>query len=238
MIESRENPQSEKTMSVSSPNTRNFLAPKFENGQQWHESLGCVPMGRVLFTPWPGSATEQDLIELADRDERYCEWIYGTLVEKPSGDFKRRIVMRIINQLSTRIVGHGMIRYAAAAMRTISGCIRAPDIAYISFNRLPQGTRPKDRIPTISPQLVVEVMTETNTENEIQLKLADYFASGTELAWIIHPDTRTVDIHVKPTAPDHFVADADVIQGAGPLPKYFRPIPVNKFFETVDSQAR
>jgi hypothetical protein len=29
-----------------------------------------------------------------------------------------------------------------------------------------------------------------------------------------------------------------VIQRAGPLPKYFRPIPVNKFFETVDSQAR
>jgi energy-coupling factor transporter ATP-binding protein EcfA2 len=40
--------------------------------------------------PWPGTATEADLLRLVERDKRLCELIDGTLVEKPVGLIERR----------------------------------------------------------------------------------------------------------------------------------------------------
>jgi Uma2 family endonuclease len=57
-------------------------------------------------------------------------------------------------------------------------------------------------VPAVSPDLAVEVVSENNTEREIQIKLGEYFAGGTRLAWIIDPVARTARIH---HAPDHYI---------------------------------
>jgi hypothetical protein len=61
------------------------VAPKFDNGEEWHHGLGDVPLSRIIFDPWPGTATEEDLLLMVERDKRLCELIDGTLVEKPPG---------------------------------------------------------------------------------------------------------------------------------------------------------
>src|SRR6476646_1572958 len=61
-------------------------APRhFDNAAEWLHSLGDIPLERIIFDPWPGTATEADLLLFVERDKRLCELIDGTLVEKPVG---------------------------------------------------------------------------------------------------------------------------------------------------------
>ena len=49
------------------------------------DRLGGVPASRVRFVPTPGTATEQDVIDVHDRTNRLCELVDGVLVEKVMG---------------------------------------------------------------------------------------------------------------------------------------------------------
>ena len=42
---------------------------------EWLHSLGDVPLERIIFDPPPGTATEEDLLRLVERDKRLCELI-------------------------------------------------------------------------------------------------------------------------------------------------------------------
>ena len=51
------------------------------------EELGVSP-DRVLARPYPGTATVEDLIAVNDHEDRICELVEGTLVEKVMGYFE------------------------------------------------------------------------------------------------------------------------------------------------------
>ncbi len=48
-------------------------------------SLGRVSPARVRLRPFPGTATERDVIAVHDRENRLCELVDGTQVEKVMG---------------------------------------------------------------------------------------------------------------------------------------------------------
>ena len=47
--------------------------------------LGNIPAERVRLHPSPGTATEKDVLDVLDRENRPCELVEGTLVEKAMG---------------------------------------------------------------------------------------------------------------------------------------------------------
>src|SRR5437016_13438041 len=49
------------------------------------DRLGGVPLERIRFRPYPGTATIQDVIDIQAHEDRLCELIEGVLVEKPMG---------------------------------------------------------------------------------------------------------------------------------------------------------
>ena len=49
------------------------------------KQLGNIPADRIRARPAPGTATEKDVTELADRENRLCELVDGVLVEKTAG---------------------------------------------------------------------------------------------------------------------------------------------------------
>src|SRR4051794_10375287 len=49
------------------------------------EQLGDIPTHRILLRPYPGTATEQDVITIEARENRLCELVDGVLVEKTMG---------------------------------------------------------------------------------------------------------------------------------------------------------
>jgi Uma2 family endonuclease len=70
--------------------------------------------------------------------------------------------------------------------------VRGPDISYWAKGRLQE-------IPVgyieIAPDLLVEVMSPSNTRKQITGKLREYFAKGVHLVWVISPEDRTLTIY-------------------------------------------
>jgi hypothetical protein len=67
------------------------------------ERLGPIPLDRIRTNPPPGSATERDVIEIHDRENRLCELLDGTLVEKTAGCFESYLAMKLGCFLATFI---------------------------------------------------------------------------------------------------------------------------------------
>ena len=73
--------------------------------------------------------------------------------------------------------------------------VRGPDISYWSKERLKEV--PVGYI-TISPDMLVEVLSPSNTSKQIRTKLTEYFAKGVRLVWVIAPEDRTLTIYRMP----------------------------------------
>ncbi len=50
----------------------------------------------------------------------------------------------------------------------------------------------------IAPDMLVEVLSPSNTSKQIRAKLQEYFARGVRLAWVIAPEDRTLTIYRTP----------------------------------------
>ena len=72
--------------------------------------------------------------------------------------------------------------------------IRIPDVSFIESHRLAQyewaGLRP---FP-VAPDLIIEVLTDSDREGEVGERIDDFFAAGTRIAWILdgRDDTLTM----------------------------------------------
>jgi Uma2 family endonuclease len=218
------------------PPAARFTPPRhFDNGAEWLRALGDVPMERIVFDPWPGTATEADLLVFVERDKRLCELIDGTLVEKPVGYWEGVIAMNLEVELSAhaRKLDAGAVSGADSTMRMkSSNRVRLPDVAFVSKERLPKTLAP---IPTLAPDLAVEVLSKTNTRAEMAQKLIEYFQSGTRLAWIIDPQTRTVAIYHAPGEPTRVLDITGELDSEQVLPGF--KLPVAEAFRGVPADA-
>ena len=191
---------------------------------EWLRALGGVPLNRIIFDPWPGTATEADLLRLVERDKRLCELIDDTLVEKPVGFWEDRIAMNLVLRLGPYVesTGAGIVAGAAATLRMASSDrIRLPDVSFISSARLPKTLAP---VPTVAPDLAVEVLSESNTFAEMEQKRKEYFESGTHLAWFIDPPTRTVAVYHAPGEPTRVLHEGDSLDGEQVVPGFSMPV--------------
>jgi Uma2 family endonuclease len=194
-------------------------ARPIENLVDLLERLGNIPPWRVRYHPPLGTATEADL--LAVLKERVCELIDGVLVEKPLG-FNESMLAHFVSVRIDAFVrprNLGVITGEAGTIRLLSGRVRIPDAAFFSWDRLPGRRPPAVPIPDLTPDLAVEVLSESNTPEEMKLKRQEYFGAGTQLVWEIDPDTRTARAY---TAPDTYteLASTDVLDGATILPGF------------------
>jgi Uma2 family endonuclease len=164
------------------------------------DRLGNISAERIRFRPPPGTATEQDIVEIEDRENRLCELVDGALVEKVMGYRESllagAILMFLREFVDTRNLG--LVSGADGMMRLYPGLVRIPDVAFTSWDRLPAGRVPDQAIPDLAPDLAVEVLSKGNTPGEMQRKLREYFDAGVRLVWLVDPDARTVAVYCEP----------------------------------------
>jgi len=118
--------------------------------------LGNIPANRVRLHPTPGTATEKDVIEVLDRENRPCELVEGTLVEKPVGYKESEIAGLILTFLNNFVRPRklGIITGPDGTIRLFAGLVRIPDVAFASWDRFPDRKRPRIPIPDLAPDLV------------------------------------------------------------------------------------
>lgn len=108
-------------------------------------------------------------------------------------------------------------------MRILAGRVRIPDVAFIGFDRLPGRQVPRQAIPDLFPDLAVEVLSDSNTRQEMTIKLNEYFTAGTRLVWYVDPKTRSVDVYTGPDKVQRLTGD-DLLTGGEVLPGFQTPV--------------
>src|SRR6266849_4542770 len=62
--------------------------PELTNMEDLIEYLGGIPPSRIRLWPAPGTAVEQDVVDIDSHEDRLCELIDGVLVEKTVGYYE------------------------------------------------------------------------------------------------------------------------------------------------------
>lgn len=164
------------------------------------ERLGGIPAHRIRLKPTPGTATEADVIRWMDGPEkRLFELIDGVLVEKAVGTREGFLAAYIIRKLGDFAEANelGLVGGADAPFRLRLGLVRFPDVSFVSWDRVPGDEFPSDAIAKLIPDLAVEVLSESNTRAEIELKLDHYFQTGVRAAWVIDPKSQSAVVYAS-----------------------------------------
>ena len=159
--------------------------------------LGNIPAERVRLNPTPGTATEKDVLDVLDRENRPCELVEGTLVAKAVGYEESELALLIGTFLNNYVRPRklGIVTGADGTIRLFPGLVRIPDVAFESWGCFPDRRRPKTRIPRLAPDLVVEILSKGNTKPEMAKKLGEYFGAGVRVVWLVDHRKRTVRVH-------------------------------------------
>jgi len=221
------------TTAATPPSTPPSARGQFRTVAELLHDLGDVPPERILFTPPPGTATEADLLRKVEAEDTMCELIDGTLVEKPVGLYESQIAAVLIHWLLAFVIPRrlGLVSAGDGPLRLRVGLVRLPDVAFFSAARLPPADVRNNPIPSLAPDLAIEVLSKGNTRREIQRKIGEYFTAGGRLVWIIDPKKRTAAVH---TSPDHSepIGIDGTLDGKDVLPGF--AVSLAELFKTVD----
>jgi Uma2 family endonuclease len=209
---------------------------QMENIGDLLEQLGGISPRRVRLHPAPGTATEQDLLDINDHTGVICELVDGVLVEKDMGLHEAGLAMWLGHLLQNFLDQHdlGFLAGADGPFRLLPRLVRLPDVSFILWEKLPGHHLPAEPIPDLAPDLALEVLSKGNTRGEMNRQLREYFLAGTQLVWLVRPDRRTVTVHTSPDESTVFT-EADTLDGGQVLPGL--SLPVRRIFERLPRTA-
>ena len=173
-----------------------------------------------------------EIVDSPGYEDRSIELLEGEIVEmsKPSG-LHGQIAMRLSLKIANHVVDNGLGIVTAAETGFIlernpdgRDTVRALDIAFLSSARVPAVL--PDHLVNIAPDLAVEIVSRSNKVVDMHRKIRQLLAAGTALVWIVHPETRTVEVHTRDGAAT--LEGDDALSGGDVLPGF--EIPVRKIF--------
>ncbi len=189
-----------------------------------------------MMRPVPGTATEQDVLDLDAHSNRLCELVDGVLVEKTMGIKESILALALAFRIQQFVQARqlGVVSGEAGTIRLFPGQVRMPDIAYFSWDRLPDRRMPDAPIPAIAPDLAVEILSKGNTKREMTRKLQEYFEAGTHLVWYVDPTARTIAVYTKIGDPT-LLNVGDTLDGGKVLPGF--SLPARELFAVLDQKG-
>lgn len=198
--------------------------------------LGDIPLDRIRFRPFAGTASVQDVIDIQEREGKACELVEGVLVEKTVGYSESDLAIFLGGLLNGFVLPRnlGLVTGPDGTLELMSGLVRIPDVAFTNWDRFPGRRRPTSPVPLVAPNLAVEVLSRGNTPREMAIKRREYFSAGVELVWEIDPVARKVEVFTSP--PQSTILGAgDVLDGGNVLPGF--TLPCKDLFAELDRQG-
>ncbi len=160
------------------------------------QDLGDIPLSRIVMNPAPGLATTRDWLVMCESGRLHYELIDGTLVEKSMGWLESLLGMLLGRWLGNYVAEHqlGVVTGADGFTELFPEIVRGPDVAFVSWNRMPEGKLPTSPLPRLVPNFVIEVLSQGNTYGEMSRKRREYFQAGVELVWMVDLRDRTITV--------------------------------------------
>jgi Uma2 family endonuclease len=212
------------------------MATGFDAAADMQAQLGGIPLERIRLVPPPGTATEEDLLRILDSENRICELIDGVLVEKTMGYFESRLALILAYLIEQFLEKNdlGIVLGADGTIRILGDQVRVPDVAFFSWQKFPGRFLPAEPIPSLAPDLAVEVLSKGNTKAEMSRKLDDYFAAGVKLVWYIDPASQTATVYEE-REQFRVLTSTDSLTGGRVLPDF--ELPLQELFDKAGRQS-
>ncbi|AFZ20678.1 Uma2 family endonuclease [Allocoleopsis franciscana] len=145
--------------------------------------------------------TLEEFLALPDNDVAY-ELIDGQAVPKMSPKFFHSSVQKaLLLLLDPWSEDRGRIEpeWAVTLKRQGKDWVPAPDLLYISYERLPTDWLRDEACPTPC-ELAIEIISPGQTFGELTAKATDYLAAGVLRVWIVDTQARSITVFY-PDAP-------------------------------------
>ncbi|MEM1093764.1 MAG: Uma2 family endonuclease [Bacteroidota bacterium] len=114
----------------------------------------------------------------------------------------------------------GYVFDSSAGFQLANGAMRAPDAAWISHERwatVPEGQR--ETFAPVCPDVVVEVLSPSDSLADTKRKMEEWMANGCRLAWLIAPKQRTAIAYRAGAEPQPLTFD-DALDGGAVMPGF------------------
>jgi Uma2 family endonuclease len=113
--------------------------------------------------------------------------------------------------------GRGKAYGANAGVTLPDGSVRAADASWVSWPRL-NGLSPQSRkvFPKLCPEFVIEVRSETDSLADQREKMRMWIANGADLAWLVDPQRKAVEIY-RPGREPEVLEGGSAVEGEGPV---------------------
>ncbi len=169
-------------------------------------------------------------------DDRLYEVVYGQLKEKITGTRQNLIACRIaclIGQFDAgRQLGHPAIENLFV-LDAASELQRRPDFSFVARQQW-SGLPPDANAWDVVPDWMVEIISPSNSADEVIEKVDEYFHAGTRLVWVIYPNSQRVYVYTSPT--DVTIYEASDELTAEPVLPAFR-LQTDALFEGIAVSA-
>ena len=174
------------------------------------------------------ATTETRLLTAADLLRMHSKGIRGELIRgvlcetmaagMEHGEIVVNLSTELRNFVKPRRLGRLMTSDSGVWLERGPDTVREPDIAFFAAGKFPAGARVQG-YAEIVPDLVIEVKSPSDSVRDVTDKARMWLSYGVRLAWVLHPDRRSVDVHSR----DHAVVtvtDGNTLSGGDVLPGF------------------
>ena len=170
--------------------------------------------------------TADDLLNMPD-DGRCYELLDGELVEmSPPGGEHGAVSFEVGFTIGAHVKAHNLGKVLTNDPGIILSRhpdrVRGPDICFIARERIPSEGIPKGYLEII-PDLVVEVISPSDSAVSVQEKIEEWLQAGVRLVLAVYPNTRSV-VAYRSLSEVRVYTEADTLEGAPVLPDFRCPV--------------
>jgi Uma2 family endonuclease len=168
--------------------------------------------------------TIEEFLALPKDGNRY-ELVDGELIEMAGAREEHSRIGNLVGYHLTGFVlanqlGEVYNSEARYAVVPDSDTVRLPDVSFVSAARVTRGVRTMQ----FAPDLAVEVLSDSNTYQEIERKVKEYFGKGGQLVWVINLEDKEAYIYRSGSLSRQTLTETAELDGEQILPGFKLPL--------------
>jgi Uma2 family endonuclease len=164
----------------------------------------------------------------ADLGEGRFELVRGEVVEVPPAmPDHGRVCGKAFLALETyglqSGLGYALSNDSAVVTERGPDTVRGADVCFYSHARWPE-SRLSEGLPTVPPDLVVEVLSPRDRPGAMLKKIVEYLEAGVSLIWVIDPPRRRVALYRPGDVFPVFLNEGEILENLPELPGFRCPV--------------
>lgn len=176
-------------------------------------------------TPTSPRLALEEYAALEEPEGVVSDLVRGVLVREPRpGSLHGVVQTEVARVLANHVRAHGagwVVTESGVVLERDPPTVRGPDVAYYRSGRFPEG------LPSgffdAPPDLVVEVLSPSDSAAAMQEKVLEYLSAGVRVVWVLDPVRRTAAAY-GPAGGVRFLAADGVLAGDPVLPGLRVPV--------------